>query len=75
MRVVERGNAFIRVRCKRCRSLIEMLPDEVSTVGPPGPFDCDYDPEEIGMRYFRCPECKSTTTLPRVGADDSGDDT
>ena len=39
--------------------------DEMGTVGPPGPYDCDYDPEEVGSRYWKCPECKRMNTLAR----------
>ena len=35
-----------------------MLPYELHTIGPPGPYDCDYDPEEIGKQYWYCPVCK-----------------
>jgi hypothetical protein len=58
MRTVRRGPGFVNVTCKHCLSVVEMLPDEMGTVGPPGPSDCDYDPEEVGTRYFRCPECR-----------------
>lgn len=65
MRVVKRGSAFIKISCKRCKSLIEMLPDELSKVGPPGPYECDFDPEEVGVEYFRCPECKTLNYLSK----------
>ena len=74
MRTVRRGSGFIKVTCTHCRSVIEMLPDELSTVGPPGPLDCDYDPEEVGKRYFRCPECRRTVWLPRAGGSSSCED-
>lgn len=65
MRTVKRGAGFITKTCKHCKSVIEMLRDELGTVGPPGPYDCDYDPEEVGTQYWKCPECKRMNHIPK----------
>lgn len=44
--------------CKKCHSIIGMRPDEISTISPPGPYDMDYEPDEIGKKYWDCPVCK-----------------
>ena len=44
--------------CKNCGSIIGIRPDEISTIGPPGPYDMDYEPDEVGKKYWDCPVCK-----------------
>ena len=68
MRVIKKKE--IVCTCKRCQSEIGMLPHEVSTVGPPGPYDMDYEPDEIGKRYWTCPVCKITNWLSSPKDDD-----
>jgi ribosomal protein L37AE/L43A len=45
--------------CSRCQSTIAMHPHEIHSVGPPGPYDMDYEPDEIGKKYWYCPVCKA----------------
>ena len=55
MKVISKGSFY--KTCNRCDSVVEMFSYEMTKIGPPGPYDCDYDPEEIGKIYWRCPVC------------------
>lgn len=56
MRVISSSEA--RYTCKNCTSVIGIRPDEISTIGPAGPYDMDYEPDEVGKKYWDCPVCK-----------------
>lgn len=56
MRVIRKQES--QLTCHRCKSVIGILPHEFHTVGPPGPYDMDYEPSEIGKSYWYCPVCK-----------------
>ena len=48
--------------CQRCKSTIGILPHEISTVGPLGPYDMD-DGVDVGKQYWSCPVCKNTNYI------------
>lgn len=56
MRVVHKPE--IQVTCKKCSSIIAMMPHEICTVPPMGPYDMDYD-DDVGRQYWDCPVCKT----------------
>lgn len=68
MRIIKKAET--QVTCKRCTSILGILPTDVSTVSPPGPYDMDYDAEEIGKKYWTCPVCKSTNWVTEPSDDD-----
>ena len=68
MRIVK--SSEVERTCGKCKSVIAMYPHEVSTVGPPGPYDMDYEPSEIGRKYWFCTVCKCMNWI-RTICDDS----
>jgi len=30
---------------------------EMRKISPPAAYDCDYEPDEVGKVYWRCPVC------------------
>lgn len=66
MRVIKRGES--EYTCKRCTSVVGILPHEISTVGPPGPYDMDYEPD-VGKKYWLCPVCRCTNWVPEPSDD------
>lgn len=68
MRVVKSGE--VEHTCSKCKSTIAMYPHEISTVDPPGPYEIDYDPSEVGKKYWSCPICK---TMNWLGGGSDGD--
>ncbi len=60
--------------CGKCKSLIGIMPHDIRTIGPPGPYDMDYEPDEIGKRYWNCPICKCMNWIgPAPGQRDDDD--
>lgn len=56
MRVIKSGEKHFT--CTKCHSVIGVMPHEVSTVSPLGPYDDDYeDVPNIGRKYWSCPVC------------------
>lgn len=73
MRILESGE--VKHRCFRCNSLIAMFPHEIHEIGPPGgPYDMDYEPEEVGRKYWSCPACKAHNWLGGSKSKDDYDD-
>jgi len=61
-----------RKTCTKCDSVVEMFNYEMHKIGPPGPYDCDYDPDEIGKVYWRCPVCGISNWVENENEDDTG---
>lgn len=63
MRVIKSGET--ERTCGKCTSVIAMYPHEIHVVGPPGPYDMDYEPSETGKRYWSCPVCHAINWLDK----------
>ena len=55
MRVISADT--VRKTCSRCGSVVEMFNYEMRKISPPAAYDCDYEPDEVGKVYWRCPVC------------------
>jgi len=75
MRVIK--SSEMHLTCTKCHSVIGVMPTEVNTVSPLGPYDDDYDDvPNIGRKYWSCPVCHHSrnylSNLPSSTEDDSG---
>ena len=60
MRIIKSGEKHYT--CKHCQSILALLPKDIHTVGPAGPYDMDYD-DDAGKQYWICMVCKTTNWL------------
>lgn len=67
MRIIKKAET--EVNCKKCTSLIGIMPMDIHTVSPPGYYDMDYEPSEIGKKYWTCPVCHCTNWISETSDD------
>lgn len=55
MKVISKDT--IRKTCDCCDSLVEIFRYDMKRVSQLGPYNLDYETEEIGKMYWQCPVC------------------
>lgn len=68
MRIIKKFTSEVQRTCKKCTSVIGILPSDIHTVSGPGYYDMDYD-DDVGKKYWNCPVCKVRNLLPSSSDD------